>query len=83
MSSMCRVLGCRRIFGRKGFLFCTEDITKIFGHKVGDPAPPFTHEDIDDENDAARVLQAVLGDPPKNVLYIRSDEGNSPLPKSE
>jgi hypothetical protein len=83
MSSICRVLGCRRMFGRKGFFFCSEDINKILTHKAGDPAPPFTHKDIDDDNDAARVLQTVLGDPPKNVLYVRSDEEKSPLSKTE
>ncbi len=81
LTTVCRVLGCRRVFGRKGFCFCTEDIDKCCAHKVGNPAPPFLHEDIDDENDAARILQTVLGDPPKNVAYVRSSEEKSPLPQ--
>ena len=32
---------------------------------------PFAHADIDDDNDAAKVLQTVLGDPPSNVVYKR------------
>jgi hypothetical protein len=54
-------------------------MNKCCTHKETDPAPPFYHEDIDDDNDAARILQTVLGDPPKNVLYVRSDEVKSPL----
>lgn len=37
----------------------------------GDPSPPFSHRDLDDDNDASIVLRKVLGDPPSNVRYIR------------
>jgi len=65
------------VFGRKGFFFCTEDIDKCCTHKVGDTSSPFIHTDIDDENDAARILQKVLGDPPRNVVYKRYGEESS------
>lgn len=41
--------------------------------KPGDPFPPFEHRDWDDDNDASKVLMKVLGDPPKDVVYIRWD----------
>ena len=73
-----RTAGCRRIFGRRGLIFCTEDScldcnspNNCFSKKSGDPAPPFTHRDIDDENDASVILRKVLGDPPANVRYRR------------
>lgn len=73
-STCCRLYGCRRCCGRRGLCFCTEDCDKCCSHKVGDPAPPFSHPDWDDDNDAAKVLQRVLGPPPKNVLYIRQND---------
>ena len=77
-SSFCRCLGCRRVFGRKGVCFCTEGCNDTAGccykdlnAHPGDPFVPFAHPDIDDDNDAAKVLQNVLGDPPSNVVYKR------------
>ncbi|KAL3796154.1 hypothetical protein HJC23_000657 [Cyclotella cryptica] len=77
-STICRAAGCRRIFGRRGLIFCTEGScldgnphSTCFSKKSGDPAPPFTHRDIDDMNDASVVLRKVLGDPPANVRYRR------------
>ena len=77
-SSFCRCLGCRRVFGRKGCCFCTEGCNDTAGccykdlnAQPGDPFVPFAHADIDDDNDAAKVLQTVLGDPPSNVVYKR------------
>ena len=73
-----RSAGCRRIFGRRGLIFCTEGScldgnphSTCFSKKSGDPAPPFKHRDIDDMNDASVVLRKVLGDPPANVRYRR------------
>ncbi|KAK1735125.1 hypothetical protein QTG54_014191 [Skeletonema marinoi] len=72
-STCCRALGCRRLFGRRGFFFCTEGCndpdSSCCSKKAGDPAPPFRYKDIDDINDASVVLRAVLGDPPLNVTY--------------
>ena len=74
-STFCRALGCRRLFGRRGFFFCTEGCndpsSSCFSKKPGDPAPPFRYEDIDDINDASVVLRKVLGDSPLNVTYRR------------
>ena len=39
--------------------------------KAGEPAPPFDHRDMDDENDASIILRKVMGDPPSNVVYTR------------
>ena len=64
-STVCRAAGCRRVFGRRGLIFCTEGCCEP-SFKKGDPAP-----DIDDENDASVILQRVLGDPPINVTYRR------------
>mmetsp|Transcript_35186 Transcript_35186/g.51673 ORF Transcript_35186/g.51673 Transcript_35186/m.51673 type:complete len:518 (+) Transcript_35186:41-1594(+) len=72
-STLCRIFGCRRVFGRKGCCFCTEGCDQnCCSHKGGGPAPPFIHKDIDDENDASRILWNVLGDPPKNVVFTRT-----------
>eukprot|EP00986_Skeletonema_menzelii_P018973 scaffold27039_cov150-Skeletonema_menzelii.AAC.6 len=72
-STCCRAFGCRRLFGRRGLIFCTEGCndpnSKCCSKKAGDPAPPFRYEDIDDINDASVVLRKVLGDPPLNVTY--------------
>ena len=83
-STVCRKAGCRRLFGRRGLIFCTEgcccrdpsDPSSTCGQKKpSDPAPPFEYRgrprDIDDEHDAAVVLQKLLGDPPLNVTYRR------------
>lgn len=74
-STCCRALGCRRLFGRRGFFFCTEGCSDpsagCCSKKSGDPAPPFRYKDIDDINDASIVLRKVLGDPPLNVRYHR------------
>lgn len=87
-STMCASLGCRRVFGRKGFFFCTEGCIKddanagcCYGkldRKPGDPFPPHNHhhKDIDDEWDASRVLQKILGNPPRNVLFKRWEMNN-------
>ena len=73
-STVCRAAGCRRVFGRRGLIFCTEGCCDGPGSKKkekDDPAPPFRYRDIDDENDASVVLQKVLGNPPRNVAYRR------------
>ena len=74
-STCCRALGCRRFFGRRGFIFCTEGCgdpnSSCCSKKAGDPAPPFRYKDIDDINDASIVMRKVLGDPPSNVKYNR------------
>jgi hypothetical protein len=79
-STFCRKAGCRRFFGRKGCIFCTEGCNH-FERKAGDPAPPFDHRDIDDENDASVILRKVLGPPPPNVVYRRWEltESNEPV----
>jgi hypothetical protein len=38
-STLCRLCGCRRAFGRKGCCFCTEGCADC-DRKAGDPAPP-------------------------------------------
>ena len=73
-STVCQALGCRRVFGRKGLFFCTEgcsDFCWLKNKKPGDPAHPFEHRDLDDDNDASLVLRRVLGDPPATVKYTR------------
>ena len=73
-----RSYGCRRFSGRRGLFFCTEGTclernpdNNCCSKKSGDPAPPFTTRDIDDENDASIVMMKVLGPPPVNVRYRR------------
>ena len=74
--TVCRAAGCRRVFGRRGLIFCTEgccdapDSSCRFMRK-GEAAPPFSYRDIEDEHDASVVLRAVLGEPPANVVYRR------------
>lgn len=73
-STVCRILGCRRVFGRKGLFFCTEGCSNfcwLHKKKPGDPPPPFEHRHLDDDNDASIVLHKVLGDPPTTVRYTR------------
>lgn len=73
-STCCKAFGCRRVFGRKGCIFCTEgcdDFSYFYKKKPHDPPPPFTNRDVDDENDASVILRHVLGDPPANVVYKR------------
>mmetsp|Transcript_26970 Transcript_26970/g.58481 ORF Transcript_26970/g.58481 Transcript_26970/m.58481 type:complete len:507 (+) Transcript_26970:93-1613(+) len=77
-STFCKCLGCRRCMGRKGVIFCTEGCCDTAGccysdleAQPGDPFVPFAHADIDDDNDASKVLQSVLGNPPSNVVYKR------------
>ena len=62
--------GCRRFFGRKGVIFCTEGCTDC-DRKAGEPAPPVEHHDFDDELDASTLLMQVLGPPPPNVVIRR------------
>jgi len=76
--TVCRAVGCRRVFGRRGLIFCTEgccddgDSNSSCTLKgKSDPAPTFKYRDIDDEHDASVILQKVLGDPPLNVTYRR------------
>jgi hypothetical protein len=69
-STVCRALGFRRFFGRKGFIFCTEGCTH-FSRKAGDPAPQFEEQDFEDAWDASTVLMKVLGPPPANVVVKR------------
>jgi len=69
-STVCRKCGCRRCHGRKGCCFCTEGCNHM-DRKAGEPAPPFDHRDMDDENDASIILRKVMGDPPSNVVYTR------------
>jgi hypothetical protein len=81
-STVCRKAGCRRFCGRKGCLFCTEGCDH-FDRKAGEPAPPFYHRDVDDENDASVILRKILGPPPNNVVYKRwefQDESNTNEP---
>mmetsp|Transcript_55193 Transcript_55193/g.66447 ORF Transcript_55193/g.66447 Transcript_55193/m.66447 type:complete len:274 (+) Transcript_55193:807-1628(+) len=74
-NDLCKACGCRRLFGRRGLIFCTEGCdANICSYKKGDPAPPFSHpDDIDDANDASRILQTVLGDPPSLILIQRQE----------
>jgi len=94
--TVCRAAGCRRVLGRRGLIFCTEGCcddpnSSCSMKKQGDPAPPFSTRDIDDEHDASVVLQRVLGDPPLNVAYRRwqwDDENQldmvaNPIPPEE
>jgi hypothetical protein len=74
----CRTLGCRRVFGRKGFFFCTEDLTCQNvcccchpDRKASEPAPPPEVHDFDDDWDASTVLIHALGPPPPNVVIRR------------
>jgi hypothetical protein len=69
-STLCRRFGCRRVFGRRGFIFCTEGCNNC-GCKANELALPFDNIDFDDDNDASKILSAVLGPPPKNVMYTR------------
>ena len=70
-STLCRALGCRRVFGRGGLIFCTEGCTDCSRKGRGEPAPPFEEHDFDDDWDATTVLIKVLGPPPPNVLIRR------------
>lgn len=73
-STVCQALGCRRVFGRRGLIFCTEECSNLCWlckRKSGEPPPPFEHRDLDDDNDASIVLRKVLGEPPANVVYTR------------
>ena len=47
-STICKAAGCRRVFGRRGLIFCTEGCCEEQKRK-DDPAPPFLYRDIDDE----------------------------------
>jgi hypothetical protein len=69
-STLCRLCGCRRAFGRKGCCFCTEGCTNC-DRKAGDPAPPLEVHDWDDDLDASSILIKVLGPPPRNVVIRR------------
>jgi hypothetical protein len=51
-------------------LFCTEGCNNC-GCKANKPAPSFDNIDFDDDNDASKILFAVLGPPLNNVMYIR------------
>jgi len=64
------MLGCRRVFGRRGVIFCTEGCNHC-DRKAGEPAPPFETHDVDDYYDAASVLIKVIGPPPPNVVIRR------------
>ena len=64
------MLGCRRVFGRRGVIFCTEGCNN-FDRKAGEPAPPFESHDVDEYYDASSVLIKVLGPPPPNVVIRR------------
>ena len=69
-STMCRMFGCRRVFGAKGCCFCTEGCSHC-DRKAGEPAPPREVNDFDDEFDASTVLMKVLGPPPTNISIQR------------
>lgn len=69
-STLCRTMGCRRVFGRKGFCFCTEGCNHC-DRKAGEPAPPMEVVDLDDYFDASTVLIKVLGPPPSHVVIKR------------
>ena len=62
------------MFGRRGLFFCTEGITQCCTHKKGDVALPFDHADLDDDNDASKILQLLVGDPPPNVKINRWED---------
>ena len=64
-------MGCRRVFGRKGLIFCTEGCCSNCDRKAGEPAPPLAEHDIDDEMDASSILIKVVGPPPPNVVIKR------------
>ncbi|KAL7579698.1 hypothetical protein ACA910_021844 [Epithemia clementina (nom. ined.)] len=66
----CRVMGCRRFFGRKGFLFCTEGCDNCH-QAAGEPAPPPEVYDLDDDIDASTILFRLFGPPPPNVVIRR------------
>jgi hypothetical protein len=53
-------------------LFCTEGCNNC-GRKANEPAPSLDNIDFDDDNndDASKILFAVLGPPPNNVMYTR------------
>lgn len=71
-STICRACGCRQLFGRKGFFFCTEGCSCVgCKRKAGEVAPPFDNHYFDDEYDASSVLMIVLGPPPPNVVIRR------------
>lgn len=78
-------MGCRRFFGRKGVIFCTEGCNDC-SRKAGEPAPAFQDNDFDDAWDANTVLMEVLGPPPANIVIRRwgfdSETGESVLKTS-
>lgn len=76
-STYCRAMGCRRVFGRRGALFCTEGCCTccqsgaVRRQGPHEPFPPFQHRDLDDDYCASTILATCLGDPPSNVVYKR------------
>ena len=71
-STICRVLGCRRFWGRKGVIFCTEGCCDgTCDTRPHGVAPPFAQHDFDDDYDASSVLMQVIGPPPPNVVIRR------------
>lgn len=78
-STYCRAMGCRRVFGRRGALFCTEGCCKccqsgaVRRQGPHEPFPPYQIRDLDDDNCASNILVTCLGDPPSNVVYRRWD----------
>lgn len=69
-STVCRMAGCRRFSGRKGFIFCSEGCTDC-DRKAGEPAPALEVQDFDDDHDASSLLMKILGPPPPNVVIRR------------
>mmetsp|Transcript_27282 Transcript_27282/g.57151 ORF Transcript_27282/g.57151 Transcript_27282/m.57151 type:complete len:488 (-) Transcript_27282:84-1547(-) len=69
-NTFCKAMGCRRFFGRKGFIFCTEGCTHC-DRKAGEVYPPPEHHEIEDDFDASSVLMKVVGPPPSNVVIKR------------
>ena len=76
-STYCRAMGCRRVFGRRGALFCTEGCCNccqpgaVRRQGPHEPFPPYQHRDLDDNFCASTILATCLGDPPSNVVYKR------------
>ena len=76
-STLCRAMGCRRVLGRRGVLFCTDGCSRccqpgtVRRQGPNEPFPPYQLRDLDDDNCASTILATCLGNPPANVVYAR------------
>mmetsp|Transcript_33374 Transcript_33374/g.73199 ORF Transcript_33374/g.73199 Transcript_33374/m.73199 type:complete len:491 (+) Transcript_33374:59-1531(+) len=75
VNTCCQAMGCRRFWGRRGVVFCTEGCCNCcccsdIKRQPGDPYPPVADRDLDDDNCASTILGKVLGSPPPNVKYL-------------